>query len=403
MKTFASRSGKRLLGIGAIAALAVLFLVPRIFKSTPASFVTVRAQDALETVLAAGRVVGEKTVPLSYVRPGRIAEEFFQEGDPIPADFVLMRQENRNEDQALAQARIALAEARLRKQKLQTVDVVEAEEKVRQARANEAYAADYYKRQSELFGQKTITALQFEQSRRDRELAESSLASAQNQLRSLREVQTVQADLGIARAESDLRKAELALLDTFLKAPTSGRIVSHDAHPGEFVQAGQKIVTFIPDTPRTRVEIQVDETNASRIKPGQEAAVSSAAFPGRVFSGEVERLGAVVDAQRGSFSVRLILDRLEPDLLPESSVSVQVTTGRASGILLLEQRFILRNGADASVFIADGRRAKRVPVLVRDMGNGLFECREGLKSGQAVLLPQGLKDGLRIRLKPLPE
>ena len=395
--------GKRALWLGAAAAGALLLLVPRIFKTTPASFTTVREEDALETVLAAGRVVGEKSVPLSFVRPGRIAVEFIRDGDRVAADFVLMRQDSRHEEQALAQARIALAEARLRKEKLQSVDLADAEEKVRQARANNAYAADFFKRQSELYGQNSVSLLQFEQSRRDRDLAASSLAAAENQLRSLREVQTAQSGLGISRAESDLKKAEFDLGDTFLKAPAAGRIVSHDAHPGEFVQSGQKTVTFIPDTPRTYIEIQVDETNAGRIAPGQKGAVSSAAFPGRVFPGEVERLGAIVDAQRGSFSVRFVLDRLEPELLPESSVSVEITTGRASGTLILEQRFILRQGGDAWVYVAEGRRAKRVSIRVRDLGNGLFECREGLQSGQAVLLPQGLEDGLKVRLKPLPE
>jgi len=89
--------------------------------------------------------------------------------------------------------------------------------------------------------------------------------------------------------------------------------------------------------------------------------------------------------------------------LPESSVSAQITTGRATGVLLLEQRFILREGEKASVYIEENGRAKKVPVSVRDLGSGLFECREGLKSGQSVLLPQGLKDGLKIKLKPLPE
>jgi multidrug resistance efflux pump len=403
MKLAGTFHGKRVLWLGAVAVGVVLLLVPRIFKSTPASFTTVRAQDALETVLAAGRVIGEKSVPLSFVRPGRITDEFIRDGDRVEANHILMRQDGRHEEQALAQARIALAEARLRKEKLHSVDLVDAEEKVRQAAANDSYGADFFKRQSELLEQKTITLLQFEQSRRDRELAASVLTAAQNQLRSLREVQTVQADLGISRAESDLNKAELDLGDTFLKAPMAGRIVFHDAHPGEFVSSGQKVVTFIPDAPRTYIEIQVDETNAGRITPGQKAAVSSAAFPGRIFSGEVERLGAIVDAQRGSFSVRLVLDRFEPELLPESSVSVQITTGRATGVLLLEQRFILQEGGDASVYVAEGRRAKRVSVSVRDLGNGFFECRKGLRSGQAVLLPQGLKDGLRVRLKPLPE
>jgi cobalt-zinc-cadmium efflux system membrane fusion protein len=234
-------------------------------------------------------------------------------------------------------------------------------------------------------------------------LAASALAAAENQLRSLKEVQTVQADLAISKTENDLKKAELDLDDTILTAPAAGMVVSHDAHAGEFVQAGQRVALFIPEAPRTSIEIQVDETNAGRIAPGQPASVTSPAYPGRVFTGKVERLGAIVDAQRGSFPIVIALDRFEPDLLPESSVSAQITTGRATGVLLLEQRFILREGEKASVYIEENGRAKKVPVSVRDLGSGLFECREGLKSGQSVLLPQGLKDGLKIKLKPLPE
>jgi len=389
--------------LGAAGAVVALFLAFRALKSTPAPSLILQAQDALETVLASGRVVGEKSVPLSFIRPGRIAEEFIQDGEAIPAGHILMRQDSRYDELAIAQARISLSEARLRKDTLRTTDLPDAEEKVRQARANDTYAADFLKRQSELFEQKAVTLLQYEQSRRDRELAASVLAAAENQLRSLRDVQTVQADLAIARAESDLKKTEIDFDDTYLKAPLPGRIVSVDAHRGEFVRSGQQIVTLIPDTPQTHVEIQVDETNAGRLAPGQKAVISSAAFPGRIFQGKVERLGAIVDAQRGSFAVRLALDRFEEELLPESSVSVQIELGRSAGILLLEQRFILQENGRASIYIADGRRAKRIPVVVRDLGNGLFECREGLQSGQRILLPQGMKDGLKVKPVPLPE
>jgi multidrug efflux pump subunit AcrA (membrane-fusion protein) len=111
----------------------------------------------------------------------------------------------------------------------------------------------------------------------------------------------------------------------------------------------------------------------------------------------VERIAPIVDAQRGSFTVRLALERSEPDLLPESSVSVQVILGEIAGAILLEQRFIVREGGGAFVFVAEDGRAKRIPVTVRDLGNGLYDCRPGLDEGRIVLLPQGLKDGLKVK------
>lgn len=392
--------GNKGLWAGLFAAAILLVLLPRLFKRTPAPAVVVRAKNAIETVLGAGRVVGEKTFPLSFVRPGRIAGEFVEDGDRVSADTLLMQLDSRREELALSQARTALAEAELRKEKLRTVDIADAEEKLRQARAGADYAAGVFKRQTELYGQKAITALQYEQGRRDMDLAASAVAAAENQVRSLKDVQAAQADLQIDRAKGDLRRAELDLSETRLTAPLPGRIVSHDAHKGEFVQAGQKILTFIPDTVLTYVEILADETEAGRIKQGQKAAVSSPAFPGRIFSGSVERLGAIVDNQRGSFAVRIALERFESDLLPESTVNVQIMIGEAAAALLLEQRFIFREGGAAFVFIAERGRAKKIPVEVRDLGNGLFECRRGLRDGSEVLLPSGLKDGLKV--KPVP-
>lgn len=392
--------GRKGLWAGLVAAVALLVALPGFFKRTPVPALVVRAKSAVETVLGAGRVVGEKTFPLSFVRPGRIAGEFVEDGDRVSAEALLMQLDSRREELALSQARTALADAELRKEKLRTVDLADAEEKLRQAKSNADYAAGVFKRQTELYGQKAITTLQYEQGRRDMELAASAVAAAENQVRSLKDVQAGQADLQVDRAKDDVRKAELDLSEARLTAPLPGRIVSHDAHKGEFVQAGQKIVTFIPDSALTYVEIQADEAEAGRIKRGQKAAVSSPAFPGRVFSGSVERLGAIVDNQRGSFSIRIALDGYESDLLPESTVNVQIVVGESAAALILEQRFLLREGGGAFVYIAEGRRAKKIPVEVRDLGNGLFESRKGLREGQVVLLPQGLKDGLKV--KPVP-
>jgi hypothetical protein len=42
-------------------------------------------------------------------------------------------------------------------------------------------------------------------------------------------------------------------------------------------------------------------------------------------------------------------------------------------------------------------------VKVTDLGNGFFGVLDGLKAGDSVLLPQGLKDGARIKLVPAAE
>jgi HlyD family secretion protein len=395
------QSKKRWMLFSAAVGLVAVFVLFKSFKSVPASYATLTARDAVETVLATGRIVGEKTIPLGFIRPGRIDLEAVQDGDQVKAGQVLMRLDIRQDEIAVALKRTALAVAKLNLEKMRTVDVRDAEQKVRQAQATASYADDFLKRQTELYNQKAIAQFQFDTARRDKELAGAVLDAAQNQLQSLQGPQKALAELEVNQAENDLRKSENDLRDAALAAPFDGRIVDHAAHKGQFVTGGQRIITFIPDTPKTYAEIQVDENNAGRLRLGQIATVSSPAFPGRVFPASVERLGAIVDNQRGTFTVRLALDKLERALLPESSVSVQIVTGEAKGVLLLEQRFIVREGQTAAAFVAEGNRAVRRTITVRDLGNGQFGVESGLRDGALVLLPQGLKDGSRIKVAPI--
>ena len=386
---------------GVLGVVIVGVFLTRSFQSVQASFTTLRARGAVDTVLATGRVVGEKTIPLSFVRPGRIAEEFIKDGDFVKAGQVLMNQERAQAETLLASRRNALALAKLTLEKLGTIDIADMEQKIRQAKANALYAGDYFTKQAELFKENSISALQLDQARRDKELAEATLAAAQNQLDSLRGPQRKLAELQVVQAENDLRQAEIDLRDCCLRAPFDGQIVEHAAHKGEFVSAGQRVITFIPTTSKTYVEIQVDEANSGKLRIGQKATVASPAFPGTVYTAAVERIAPIVDAQRGTFSVRLALSDSRPELLPESSVSVQVVVGEMTGALLLEQRFIVVEGRESFAFTAEAGRARRRAVTVRDLGNGLFRIDAGLKVGDSVLLPQGLKDGMRVKLVSL--
>lgn|GEM_PF-43014 len=374
-------------------ALLLTFFAARSLRRVRIPSVVLEAREASETVLASGQMVGERTIPLSFNRAGRIAEELIKDGDRVKAGQALMRQDTAIEETVLAQRRSALAAARLNLAKLGSTDLIDLEQRVRQAKASADYAAVYFKRQAELLDKGSITPLQFDQVRRDKELAESALVSATSQLRSLETTLRPLAEIQVAQAENDLQRAEIDLRETVLRAPLDGRIVEHAAHKGEFGTSGAKVITFIPASERSYVEVQVEEASLARLAIGQKAAIASPAFPGRTYPAAVERIAPIVDTQRGTFALRLMLDGVHEELLPESSVSVQIVVGSAPAALLVEQRFLVREGGAAFVYAADGGRARRIEIKADDIGGGLFAVASGLKAGDRILLPQGLKEG----------
>lgn len=101
----------------AIAAALVLvgigLLILRGSRSVPVEPVILKARDAVETVLATGRIIGEKTIPLSFVRAGRVAVEAIRDGDQVREGQILLQQENAHQETILSQKRAALATAKL--------------------------------------------------------------------------------------------------------------------------------------------------------------------------------------------------------------------------------------------------------------------------------------------------
>ncbi len=93
----------------------------------------------------------------------------------------------------------------------------------------------------------------------------------------------------IKAAESALALARIELEDTRQASPQGGVIVHKDVQPGQFVVAGQKLLSLV-STERMWVVANFKETQIGRVRVGQPARISVDAFPGQQFDGVVHSL-----------------------------------------------------------------------------------------------------------------
>ncbi len=103
-----------------------------------------------------------------------------------------------------------------------------------------------------------------------------------------------QRDLDAARARRQTTAAEVKRLDAVLAkarivAPIDGVVVARHANPGETVAPGAKLVT-LADLSRTRIEAEVDEYDAGRIRLGAPVTVRAEGFDGEAWQGKVEEI-----------------------------------------------------------------------------------------------------------------
>ena len=93
----------------------------------------------------------------------------------------------------------------------------------------------------------------------------------------------------IKAAESALGLARIQLQDTRQTAPQDGVIAHKDVQPGQFVVAGQKLLSLV-STEHLWVVANFKETQIGRVRVGQSARISVDAFPGEHFEGVVHSL-----------------------------------------------------------------------------------------------------------------
>lgn len=99
----------------------------------------------------------------------------------------------------------------------------------------------------------------------------------------------------IRQAQATLRKALRDLTDTVVRAPSDGVITGLQLATGQFVAAGQSVLTFV-DSDVIWIESQFRENSLEHIEVGNLADVVLDLRPGRVYPGRIESVGWGVDS-----------------------------------------------------------------------------------------------------------
>jgi membrane fusion protein (multidrug efflux system) len=185
------------------------------------------------------------------------------------------------------------------------------------------------------------------------ELAEITLNRDREQL-------TVQAvsQATIDNDEADLRskKAQLAQMRATLEkktilAPFAGRLGITTVAPGQYLNAGDKIVSLQAINP-IYLDFYLPQQQISRVTRGQPVTVTTDAWPGRDFAGKISALNSTVDAATRNIQVEATISNPDRALLPGMYAKVNVQIGGVQRFITLPQAAVTYNPYGASVFLA---------------------------------------------------
>ncbi len=249
-------------------------------------------QQAPETTWQ-GYVEGE-FVRVASPLAGRLETRTVARGDQVAAGEELFTLERQEEAAAAAAARQELKQAQdnladLRKGERPS-ELAALEARLRQAQAALNLSQQELKRRRDLYGRQMISAEELDQARTAVQRNEAAVHDLQAQLQTARlgarqdVVEAARAAVGAAAAR--LAQAEWALEQKSRTAPAAGLVFDTFFEPGEFVPAGQPVVSLLPPANRL-VRFFVSEPVVGTLKVGQ---------PVRVFlDGRAEPVPAAID------------------------------------------------------------------------------------------------------------
>lgn len=210
------------------------------------------------------------------------------------------------------------------------------------------------------------------------------------------------AQAGLADAEAGLAAAQAVEDRTTVRAPVAGTVYMLNARPTDFVEQG-KLLLQMADLKQEQVRAYFDEPDIGGLRLGEAALITWDAKPGMTWHGQVERVPVTVM----QYGVRRVgealisVDDSNEDLLPDTNVTVTVTTSSQDNALVIPKEALQVENGRAFVFRIDGDQLKRTPVTYGTLNVNQAEILSGLKEGEWVatgtISGQPLQEGLPIK------
>jgi HlyD family secretion protein len=388
-KKQASRIG---LWIGAAVVLILVFFGARslLRERLPIREVRVSRQELVNTVPTNGRVEPEVNYEYSSPIASSIKAVYVQPGDHVPAGKLLIQL-----DDVQPRARVASAESGVKSAQA----ALEAATHNGTLQERQGAAADLAHSQLErdqashdldavtrLNAAGAASASEVTAAKQRLESADASLHAAQQSSTSRYSPAEVdRARAALADAEAGLTAAKEVLAQSSYYAPISGTVYSLDARPSDFVEQG-KLLLQMADLDHERVRAYFDEPDIGKLAVGQSILIKWDARENQVWHGHIVRTPStvIVFGTRNVGEAFVQFDDPNTDLLPDTNVTVTVTTSKDSDALSITRDALRPENGKQYVYKVVGDELVRTQVMIGPYNLTQVAILSGLQEGDWV-------------------
>lgn len=196
-----------------------------------------------------------------------------------------------------------------------------------------------------------------------------------------------QANYNSAKANVDSTRAQLR--QTAIVAPFPGKLGLSKVSVGDYVTAGQSIVTLQTVDP-LKVDFSVPEVYQSKIKVGQTVILRTDAYPQETFSGQVEAIESLINQNNRTLNIRANVPNKNGKLVPGGFVTVTVLLSERQAVAIPQTSIVYDPDGSYVYKVVEGK-ARKTKVVLGEKDSDNVIVTAGLALGDVVVTAGQLK------------
>ncbi len=210
---------------------------------------------------------------------------------------------------------------------------------------------------------------------------------------------TDQTDSNAKQAKAQLAHDKALLQNTIIKAPFSGQLGISQVDLGQYISAGQVIVS-LQDRSKMTVDFSVPEKQSDLLRVGDLVLAISHQGQSHQWQGKVIALGSQMNNDTHSLSVRAQLNPPYPNLTPGMYVEVSILLPKTSDKPAVPQSAIVYNPYGNFVYLYEKGKVTQHYVTLGQKVGGSVLIEKGLAVGNQVVMQgqQKLFNGAQVNL-----
>jgi HlyD family secretion protein len=144
----------------------------------------------------------------------------------------------------------------------------------------------------------------------------------------------------VSQAEATVQANETDLSKSIIRSPINGIVLTRSIEPGQTVAASFQapvLFTLAEDLTKMELHVNVDEADIGKVREGQQASFSVAAYPNRTFEAQITqaRYGSSTTSGVVTYETVLKVNNSDLSLRPGMTATADITVKKVENTLLI--------------------------------------------------------------------